>query len=172
MGKTRKAWIQLSDYSSQEIGEVSREEVERLWGGRWAQKCIRDVAEQVAIARFSPYPRPKSEEFCSPQLGFENGEATLAVSPWIDVRPTILYGSPLQEFTTWTVYLHVKKGKRVFGVFPVDYSFEMIVSQDESLDLVRLFYEYSPEDLVERAKAWKERINERYRHRLVGAFFF
>ncbi len=171
MSKTRAAWIQVPDYTSFDIGTVSWDEISRLWGSRWAQKCIRDTAEQVAIARFSPFPREKTETFCSPQLGFENAEATLAISPWVDVRPSILYGAPLQDFSTWTVYLQVKKGSRLFGVIPVDYRFEMVVSQEEALELVRLFFDYTPQELVGHARQWREAINERYRFRLVGAFF-
>lgn len=171
MSKTRTAWIQVPDYTSFDIGTVSWEEIHRLWGSRWAQKCIRDTAEQVAIARFSPFPREKTEDFCSPQLGFENGNATLAVSPFVDVKPVILYGSPLQDFVSWTVYLNVRGGRRLFGVIPMDYQFEIVVSQEEALDLVRLFYDYGPEELVPRVRAWKEQISERYRYRLVGAFF-
>ncbi len=93
-GRTRKAWILVPDYTSYDIGEVSREEIERIWGARWAQKCIRDVSEEVALARFSPVPKPKAHDFCSPQLVFENGDATLAVSPFVDVKPAVLYGAP------------------------------------------------------------------------------
>jgi hypothetical protein len=185
--QSRNAWIQSPDYTSYEIGDVSREEIEKLWGSRWAQKCIRDVAEEVAIARFSPFPRAKSQDFCPPQLTFENNSvnnsvnnsannsaknsATLTVSPWTDVKPAILYGSPLQDFSSWTVSLHVKRGQRLFGFIPVDYNFEMVVSQEEALELVRLFYDYPLEELVAQAKTWREQINERYRYRLVGAFF-
>lgn len=167
----RNAWIQIPDYTSYDIGEVSRSEIDKLWGSRWAQKCIRDVAEQVAVARFSPFPREKSPEFCSPQLGFESDEATLAVSPWFDVKPSILYGVPLQDFSSWTVFLSVKRGRRLFGFIPVDYTVEMVVSQDEALELVRLFYDHPAGELPHRVKVWKEQVGERYRHRLVGAFF-
>ncbi|MDR2117526.1 MAG: hypothetical protein LBP87_14210 [Planctomycetaceae bacterium] len=179
----RNAWIQSPDYLTYDIGEISRNEIEKLWGDRWAQKCIRDVAEEVAIARFSPFPRTKSQEFCSPQLSFENNSgnksdnkspnqrAILTVSPWTDVKPTILYGTPLQDFSSWTVSLHVKHGCRLFGFIPIDYRFEMVVSQDEALELVRLFYDHGVEELVAKAKIWREQINERYRYRLIGAFF-
>jgi hypothetical protein len=167
----RNVWIQSPDYLSYEIGEVSRDEIEKIWGARWAQKCIRDVAEEVAIARFSPFPRTKSQEFCSPQLHFENKNATLIISPWTDVKPAILYGSPLQDFNSWTVTLRVKHGYRLFGLIPVDYCFEIVVLQEDALELVRLFYGYTPEELVTKVKIWREHINERYRYRLVGAFF-
>ncbi len=169
---TRKAWVQVPDYTSFDIGEVSREEVERIWGARWAQKCIRDVADEVAEARFSPKPKRKEDEFCSPQLIFESGDATLAVSPFVDVKPAVLYGAPLEDFSSWTVFLHVRRGRRLFGVFPVDYLFETVVSQAEALDLVRLFYDLKPEELVPRAKRWKDQINERYHHRMMAALFF
>ena len=171
MGNTRKAWIQIPDYTSYDIGEVSREEIERLWGSRWAQKCIRDVAEEVAVARFSPYPRKKTEEFCSPQLAFENDKATLAVSPFLDIKPAILYGLPLEDFSSWTVFLNVRSGRKLFGIIPLDYCFEIVVSQEEALELVKLFYDNGPEKIVPLAKQWKEQIGERYRYRLVGAFF-
>jgi hypothetical protein len=171
----RNAWIQSPDYLTYEIGEISRNEIEKLWGDRWAQKCIRDVAEEVAIARFSPFPREKSQKFCSPQLCFENKSknktATLSVSPWIDVTPTILYGTPLQDFNSWTLSLHIKHGHRLFGFIPMDYRFEIVVLQEDALELVRLFYDYELEELVTKAKTWREQINERYRHRLIGAFF-
>ncbi|MDR2757158.1 MAG: hypothetical protein LBC20_15785 [Planctomycetaceae bacterium] len=173
------ASIQSPDYTTYKIGEISRDEIEKLWGDRWAQKCIRDVAEEVAIARFSPFPREKSQEFCSPQLCFENKSqhkspnktATLTVSPWIDVKPTILYGTPIQDFDSWSVSLQVKRGHRLFGFIPVDYRFEIVVLQEDALELVRLFYDYDPEELVTKAKIWREQINERYRYRLIGAFF-
>lgn len=171
MEKLRKAWILAPDYTSCEIGEVSRSEIEKLWGSRWAQKCIRDVSEQVAIDRFSPKPREKKHDFCPPQLGFENEDAVLVVSPSVDVKPAILYGAPLQDFDTWTVYLNVKRGTRFLGIAPFDYRFETVVSQEEALELVRLFFDYSPKDLPTRAKVWQNEIHERYRHRLVGAFF-
>lgn len=171
MDKIRKAWIQVPDFTSYDIGEVSRSEIDRLWGSRWAQKCIRDVAEQVAIARFSPIPRSKSQDFCSPQLGFEQEGATLAVSPYLDVKPAILYGSPLQDFDSWTVFLHIKRGRRFLGIVPIDFSFEMVVSQEEAGDLIRLFYDHTPTELAFHAKTWKGQILHRYRHRLVGAFF-
>jgi hypothetical protein len=187
----RNARIQSPDYIIYEIGDISRDEIEKLWGARWAQKCIRDVAEDVAIARFSPFPRAKSQEFCPPQLCFENKlgnksenklsnklgnkpknkTATLTVSPWIDVNPTILYGTPLQDFNSWTVSLHVKRGCRLFGFIPVDYYFKIVVLQEDALELVRLFYDHGVEELVAKAKIWREQINERYRYRLVGAFF-
>lgn len=171
MGKKRNAWIQNPDYISYDIGEVAREEIEKLWGSRWAQKCIRDVAEEVAVARFSPHLRPKTEDFCSPQLGFENGDATLVVSPFVDVKPAILYGSPLQDFASWTVNLRVRRARRLLGVIPMDFCFEMVVSQEEALDLVRLFFDHRSEELPTKVRPWKEQVNERYRSRLVGAFF-
>lgn len=171
MKNIRNAWIQVPDYTCFEIGDVSRSEIDRLWGSRWAQKCIRDVAEQVAIDRFSPKPREKKRDFCSPQLGFEQDRATLIVSPVVDVRPAILYGLPLQDFCSWTVYLNVKRGRRLFGLFPVDYAFETVVSQEESLELIRLFFDHASEEIPGFAKAWREQVSERYRHRLVGAFF-
>ncbi|MDR0704228.1 MAG: hypothetical protein LBF88_04495 [Planctomycetaceae bacterium] len=167
----RNVWSQSPDYLSYEIGEVSRDEIEKIWGARWAQKCIRDVAEDVAIARFSPFPRTKSQEFCSPQLRFENNSATLTVSPWTDVKPAILYGSPLQDFDSWTVTLRVKRGRRLLRLIPSDYCFEIVVLQEDAFELVRLFYDYAPEELVIKSKVWREQINERYRYRLVGAFF-
>ncbi|MDR3199158.1 MAG: hypothetical protein LBU34_14920 [Planctomycetaceae bacterium] len=171
----RNARIQSPDYMIYEIGEISRDEIERLWGDRWAQKCIRDVAEDVAIARFSPFPRAKSQEFCSPQLSFENKSekktATLSISPCVNVTPTILYGTPLQDFNSWTVSLHVKHGCRLCGFIPVDYRFEIAVLQEDALELVRLFYDHSVEELVAKTKIWREQINERYRYRLIGAFF-
>jgi hypothetical protein len=173
MGKTRNAWIQSPDFVTYEIGEIDREEIEKLWGSRWAQKCIRDVAEDVALSRFSPFPRDKKQEFRPPQLGFENGAATLTVSPWVDVNPVILYGVPLQEFGSWTVHLHIKRGLRLFGFIPMDYSFEMVVSLDDALEIVRLFYDYNPQELVSQAKMWREQINERYRNRgrFLESFF-
>ncbi|GHT17486.1 hypothetical protein FACS1894189_3450 [Planctomycetales bacterium] len=160
MVNTRNAWIQVPDYSTFEIGGISREEIDRLWGSRWAQKCIRDVSEQVAAARFSPLPRRKNTDFCPPQLGFESNDATLAISPYLDVKPAILYGSPLQEFRAWTVFLHVKQGIRLFGLFPIDYAFEMVVSHDEALELVCIFYENDQPGLVEKVKTWKKRIGK------------
>ncbi|MDR0335772.1 MAG: hypothetical protein LBI18_01640 [Planctomycetaceae bacterium] len=177
----RNAWIQSPDDMTYDIGEISRDEIEKLWGSRWAQKCIRDVAEEVAIARFSPFPRAKSQVFCSPQLTFENKSeknsknnsktATLTVSPWIDVTPTILYGSPLQDFDSWSVSLHVKRGCRFLGFIPMDYCFQIVVLQDDAFELVRLFYDCGVEEIVAKAKIWREQINERYRYRLVNAFF-
>lgn len=171
MDNTRKAWIQVPDYTSYEIGEVSRSEIDKLWGSRWAQKCIRDAAEQVAIARFSPLPKKEYHDFCPPQLGFENGDAMIAVSPLLDIRQAILYSAPLQDFTSWTVYVNVKRGRKLFGILPIDYTFEIVVSQEEALELIRVFFDHKAEEVVARSKSWREGIHERYRHRLVGAFF-
>ncbi len=172
MDSKRKAWIQVPDFSSYEIGEVSRSEIEKMWGSRWAQKCIRDVAEEVAASRFSPFPASRDQEFCSPQLGFEIDGATLAVSPWTDVRAAILDGQPLQDFAAWTVYLNVKRGCRLFGLFPVDYSLEMVVSQDEALELVRIFFEYSPLEIPSTARRWKRSLRKKDKLHGVGLITF
>jgi hypothetical protein len=47
----------------------------------------------------------------------------------------------------------------------------MVVLQEDALELVRLFYNYTPEEIVTKVKVWREQINDRYRHQLVGAFF-
>ncbi len=171
MDSTRNAWIQGCDFTCFDIGPVGLAEISRIWGPRWAQKCIRDTAEHVALARFSPFPRKKTESFCPPQLGFDHGTAALAISPWVDVRPAILYGAPLQNFTHWSIVLRVRKGYKLFGLFSVDYRFEKMVSQEEALELIQLFFQYEPAQLVEHARQWCETINERHRFRLVNAFF-
>ncbi len=172
MESKRNAWIQIPDFSSFEIGEVSRSEIEKMWGSRWAQKCIRDVAEQYAASRLSPFPQDRKQEFCSPQLGFENENGTLAVSPWTDVRPAILDGEPLLDFPSWTVYLNVKRGSRLFGIIPVDYTVEMVVSQDEALELVKLFFDHSPKEIPATVSQWKRKLQEMDKHRNVGLVLF
>ncbi|MDR0870667.1 MAG: hypothetical protein LBN39_07725 [Planctomycetaceae bacterium] len=171
MSDTLNAWIQLPDYSSYDIGTVSKDEAERRWDSRWAQKCIRDAAEEVAINRFSPYKKSIGTDFCPPQLGFENGNATLAVSPAVDVNPAILYGAPLQEFNQWTVCLNIKGGRKICNCLAVNYSFEKNVSAAQALDLVRIFYDTVPEDLVPAARKWRKQTEEPDPFHFITALF-
>ncbi|MDR1925682.1 MAG: hypothetical protein LBQ66_15040 [Planctomycetaceae bacterium] len=155
-----RAWIQIPDYTSLDIGEVGRYEIERVWKSSWAQKCIRDISERVAIARYSPAPRDNSQDFCSPQLGFEQDDAVIAVCPKIDVRPSILYGAPVPELRMWTIYMNVKRGRRFLGLFPIDYSYEDTVSQDDALELIKIFFDHAPCEIPAATKRWQKNIKK------------
>lgn len=171
MSNTLSAWIQMPDYSVHDVGFVERDEMERLWGDRWAQKCIRDAAEEVASRRFSPYKKDIPEYFCAPQLGFDRDNATLAVSPAADVKRAILYGAPLQEFKNWTVFLDVNTGRKLLGWAPRHYAFEITVSANEALDLVRLFYDTQPMELVPAARNWRKQVEVPNPFRFITALF-
>ncbi|MDR1485825.1 MAG: hypothetical protein LBT09_13515 [Planctomycetaceae bacterium] len=167
----RKAWIQIPDYTSLEIGEVSRSEIDKVWGSSWAQKCIKDISEQVAIARYSPKPRSKSDDYCSPRLGFENEGAVIAVSPKIDVKPSILYGVPVPDLVVWSIYLKVKHGRLLLGFFPIDYSYEDTVSQDDALDFIKIFFDNIPREIPDVTNKWRKKIkvNRNYTNRFVNS---
>jgi hypothetical protein len=170
METKRKAWIQIPDYTELEIGEVSRSEIDRVWKSHWAQKCIKDISEQVAIARYSPAPRRNSDDYCSPRLGFENENAVIAVSPKIDVKPPILYGAPLPELTTWSIYLNVQHGRLLFGLLPIDYAYEDTVSQDDALDFIKIFFDNTPREIPAETNKWRKKIkiNKNYTNRFVN----
>ncbi|MDR2346506.1 MAG: hypothetical protein LBE18_10595 [Planctomycetaceae bacterium] len=170
METKRKAWIQIPDYTEFEIGEVSRSEIDKVWGSSWAQKCIKDISEQVAIARYSPAPRQKSDDYCPPCLGFENENAVIAVSPKIDVKPSILYGAPLPDLTTWSIYLNVKHGRLLFGLFPIDYFYKDTVSQENALDFIKIFFDNIPCEIPAVTNKWRKKIkvNNNYTNRFVN----
>ncbi|MDR2170257.1 MAG: hypothetical protein LBP59_08960 [Planctomycetaceae bacterium] len=166
----RRAWIQIPDYTSLEIGEVSRSEIDKVWDSSWAQKCIRDISEQVAIARYSPAPRSKSDDYCSPRLGFENGDAVIAVSPKVDVKPSILYGMPVPELAVWSIYMRVKHGRLLLGIFPIDYSYEDTVSREDALDFIKIFFDNIPCEMPIVTNKWRKKIkvNRNYANRFVN----
>ncbi|MDR1290114.1 MAG: hypothetical protein LBK06_02820 [Planctomycetaceae bacterium] len=170
MEAKRKAWIQIPDYTSLEIGEVSRSEIDKVWGSSWAQKCIRDISERVAIARYSPVPRDESKDYCSPRLGFENGNAVIAVSPKVDVKPSILYGAPVPDLTVWSIYLNVKRGRLLFGLFPIDYFYEDTVSQEDALEFIKIFFDNIPCEVSAATGKWRKKINinKNYTNRFVN----
>ncbi|MDR1053691.1 MAG: hypothetical protein LBL39_05900, partial [Planctomycetaceae bacterium] len=108
--------------------------------------------------------------YCSPRLGFENGGAVIAVSPKVDVKPSILYGAPVPELTAWSIYLNVKRGRLLFGLFPIDYSYEDTVSQEDALEFIKIFFDNIPCEVPAATGKWRKKINvnKNYTNRFVN----
>lgn len=123
-------WIQTSDFSSTELGEVSFEQAaQAVQSFPWAE-CLHEYVERVL----------HKEDACPPGVGF-NSEAKEIFH---------VYAVAIGE---WELHLSLSRPGKIPGVFrkPSKVLYSEVKTLDKAVELLRLFFERELERLVAEA---------------------